>query len=89
MAVELFGLRVQVHRHWVQFYTRTKDMTITICNNKHPNRKWDWNMDVVMPRRDGPENLRILKRRLHYKVWLNGKVEQSRERSSARPYILV
>ena len=25
----------------------------------------------------------------HYKVWIKGKVEQSRERSSALPYILV
>ncbi len=38
-------------------------MTITICHNKPPDRKWDWNVDDIMPRRDGPENLRILKRR--------------------------
>ena len=25
----------------------------------------------------------------YYKVWINGKVEQSRERSSALPYTLV
>ena len=25
----------------------------------------------------------------HYKVWIKGKVEQSRERSSALPYTLV
>ena len=25
----------------------------------------------------------------HYKVWLKGKVEQSREKSSALPYTLV
>ena len=38
-------------------------MTITICHNKPPDRKWGWGIDDVIPRRDGPENLRILKRR--------------------------
>ena len=38
-------------------------MTITICYNKPPDRKWGWSVDDVMPRRDGPENLRILKKR--------------------------
>ena len=37
-------------------------MTITICHNKPPYRKWGWSVDDIMPRRDGPENLRILKR---------------------------
>ena len=32
------------------------------CHNKPPDRKWDWNADDVMPRRDGPENLRIVKK---------------------------
>ena len=41
----------------------TKDMTITICHNKPTDRKWGWSMDDVRPRRYGPENLRILKRR--------------------------
>ena len=38
-------------------------MTITICLNKPPDRKWSWSIDDVMPGRDDPENLRILKRR--------------------------
>ena len=38
-------------------------MTITICHNKPPDRKWGWSVDDIMSRRDGPENLRILKRR--------------------------
>ena len=38
-------------------------MTITICHNKPPDRKLGWSVDDIMPRRDGPENLRILKRR--------------------------
>ena len=37
-------------------------MTITICHNKPPDRKWGLSEDDVMPGRDGPENLRILKR---------------------------
>ena len=37
-------------------------MTITICHNKPPDRKWGWSVDGVLPRRDGLENLRILKR---------------------------
>ena len=41
-----------------------KDMTITIYYNKPPDRKWGWSVDEVRPRRDGPENLRILKRQL-------------------------
>ena len=38
-------------------------MTITICHNKPPDRKWSRSMDDVMPGRDGPENLSILKLR--------------------------
>ena len=37
-------------------------MTITICHNKPPDKKWGWSVDDVMPGRDDPENLRILKR---------------------------
>ena len=37
-------------------------MTITICHNKPSDRKCAWSVDDVMPRGDGPENLRILKR---------------------------
>ena len=42
--------------------SRTKDMTITICHNKPPDRKWGWCVDDTMLGRDGPENLRILKK---------------------------
>ena len=46
-----------------------------ICYNKLLDRKWGWNVDDVMPRRDGPENLRILKRQLvevnHWRWWLS------------------
>ena len=42
-------------------------MTITIChNNPPPDRKWGWSVDDIMPRRDGLENLRILKRVVEY-----------------------
>ena len=37
-------------------------MTITICHNKAPDRKYGWTVDDVRPRRDGPENLRKLKK---------------------------
>ena len=36
-------------------------MTITICHNKPPDRNRGWSVDDIMPGRDGPENLRILK----------------------------
>ena len=32
------------------------------CHNKPPDRKWRSSVDAVMPGRDGPENLRILKK---------------------------
>ena len=38
--------------------SRAKDMTITICPNKPPDKKWGWSVDDIMPRRDGPENLK-------------------------------
>ena len=58
------GLLVKVDSQMVQSYacTNTKDMKITICHNKPPNRKWDWSVDGVIPRREVPENLKILKR---------------------------
>ena len=58
----LFGLRDQVYSHWVQLHSCAKDMTITICPNKPLDRKLGWSVDDVMPRGDGPENLRILKK---------------------------
>ena len=32
------------------------------CYNKASDRKWGWSVDDVKPGRDGPENLRILKK---------------------------
>ena len=32
------------------------------CHYKLPDRKCSWSVDDVMPGRDGPENLRILKK---------------------------
>ena len=32
------------------------------CHNKPRDRKWVWSVNDVMPRRDGPENLRISKK---------------------------
>ena len=51
------SLLAQVHSHLVQFLRwRGKDITITICHNKKiQDRKRGWSVDVVMPRRDGPE----------------------------------
>ena len=48
-------------------HSPAKDMTIIICHNKPPDRKWSWSVDDVTPRKDGPENLRILKRRVEIK----------------------
>ena len=36
-------------------------MTITICHQKNPRQEMGWSVDDIMPRRDDPENLRILK----------------------------
>ena len=70
LAKEQKGLQVFPQHYWTLqpsfsfgLYLRAKDMTITICHNKPPDRKWGWSVDDVMPRRDDPENLRILKRR--------------------------
>ena len=43
-------------------------MTITICYNKPSDRKWGWSVDHIVPGRDGPENLRILKKN---QLWLD------------------
>ena len=41
---------------------RAKDMTITIVIINTQTGNEGWSLNDVMPRRDGPENLRILKR---------------------------
>ena len=63
-----FSLTIFYHSVWQCFQSfsavlrsRAKDMTITISHNKPPDRKCGWGVDDVMSRRDGPENLRILK----------------------------
>ena len=62
LGFELFGLRAQVHSQLVQFTLARKGYDNHLCHNKPPDRKWGWSVDDVMPRRDDPENLRILKR---------------------------
>ena len=47
--------------HLVQFTLERKGYDNHHCHNKLPTGKRDWNVDDVIPRRDGPENLRILK----------------------------
>ena len=61
LGFELFGLRVQVQSIGYSLRSRTKDMTITIVIKK-TDRKWGWSVDDVMLKRDGPENLRFLKK---------------------------
>ena len=42
------------------------------CLNKPPDRKWGWSVYDAMPGRDGPENLRILKKsqlRVEIETW--------------------
>ena len=57
------------------FHSRSEDMTITICHNKPPDRKWVWSVDDVMPRRNAPENSKILKRcQLTFDLWGIGGV---------------
>ena len=62
LGFELFGLRVQVFTQLVQLMLASKGYDNHHCHNKPPDRKWGWSVDDVMPRIDGPENLRILKR---------------------------
>ena len=62
LGFELFGLRVQVHCHWVQFYARAQRIWQSPFVIINPRKEMGWSVDDVMPRRDGPENLRILKK---------------------------
>ena len=57
LGLELFTLRVQVHCHWVQFYARPQGMWQSPFAIINPQTGMD-----IMPGRDGPENLRILKK---------------------------
>ena len=72
LGFELFGLRAQVYSKLVQFTLVRKECDNHHCHYKPPERKWDWSVDDVMPGRDGPENLRILKKsqlRLNHGGW--------------------
>ena len=62
LGFELFRSRAQVYSQLEQFTLARKRYDNHHCHNKPPDRKWDWSMDDVMPGRDGPENLRILKK---------------------------
>ena len=61
---------------WANLRPRGKDMRIINCNNKQTGneagrllKRIEWVVDVV-PGRDGPENLRILKRqKLRFNRW--------------------
>ena len=46
----------------VQFTLVRKGYDNHHCHNKPPDKKWSWSVDDVMSRRDGPENLRILRK---------------------------
>ena len=61
-ALNHLSLLVQVQSDGAVLRLCRKDIIITICHNKPPDRKWGWSVDDVMPRCDGPENFRILKR---------------------------
>ena len=46
MALNHSGLLVQVHSQMVQPYgPRAKVMTIIVCYNTHPDKKWGWSVD--------------------------------------------
>ena len=62
LGFELFGLKVQVHSQLVQFTLARKGYDNHHCHNKPLVRKWGWSVDDIMTIRDGPENLRILKK---------------------------
>ena len=46
----------------VQFTLVHKGYDNDHYDNKPPDRKWGWSVDDVTPGKDGPENLRILKK---------------------------
>ena len=62
LGFELFRLKGQVHRQLMQFTDAREGYDNHHCHNKPPDRKWVCSVDGVMPGRDGPENLRILKK---------------------------
>ena len=62
LGFEIFGLRVQVYSQLVQFTVVRKGYDNHHCHNKPPDRKWGWSVDDVIPGKDGPEKLRILKK---------------------------
>ena len=62
LGFELFESLSSGHSHWGSFTLMRKGYNNHYFHNKPPNRKWGWSVDEVMPGRDGPENLRILKK---------------------------
>ena len=62
LGFEPFGYQSRCIVSWCSLRSRAKDITITICHNKPPDRNWGWSVNDVMPIRNGPEDLRILKR---------------------------
>ena len=62
LSFSLVGLKSRCIVILVKLSSRAKDMTITLCHNKPPDRKWGWSVVDIMPGRDGPKNLRILKK---------------------------
>ena len=62
LGFELFRLRVLVYCQKLYFTPAHKGYDNHHCHNKLPERKWGWSVDDVMSGRDGPENLRILKK---------------------------
>ena len=57
LGFELFGLRAQMQSELMR-----KEYANQHCHNKPLDRKCDWSVEDVMQGRDGPENLRILKK---------------------------
>ena len=52
-----------MHSQLVQFMLVRKGYNNHHYHKKSPDREWGWSVDEVMPRREGSENLRILKKR--------------------------
>ena len=70
LCFEPFGSQSRCIVNWCSLRLRAKDMTIMICYNRLLDRKRGLSVDDIMPRRDGPENLRILKRsQLDFDHW--------------------
>ena len=76
LGFKLFGLRVQVYSQLVQFTFVCKGYDNHHCHNNPPDRKWGCSGDDVMPGRDCPANLRILKKSQLRVEWFGHWVEE-------------